>query len=405
MYIIAIVLVLALLVLVYRRPEYGLLTALILISFGPVVDTLPVPNAKFVLITIVFLIEASAAFRRNAVSNTIIIYFAIIFLKELMCYFTGLSTKSSFILAIYVYVIIVGLTYFTFVSIKKEGGDFFNQYKIYIILCLAVQFYRAFIDYSFMGLATGYIYAEGDSQWRPSSLQTPINYCLELTAFTGWMLFKEGLKKSNIVLFVICIAGIVLTFSRSGLVGFFICLLWYFVNSKGTQRSRKIVVSVFMVPLLIILLVRFDYTDRFLEIFDTTSEHAGYVNRFGSIDSVTNQIANFDIGSLLFGKGWGAANYADQNGTILYYVENFYLSLLINSGLIVFVAFIIYILRTLFKGWKADKNNMVLLFSILITNFLAANLLAYTIQIITAFLCFSIMYANKPFKRYVKLPK
>lgn len=101
-------------------------------------------------------------------------------------------------------------------------------------------------------------------------------------------------------------------------------------------------------------------------------------------------IGNYDLRHLLLGKGSGGANtYIVQGGsTYEVYVENFFISLLNDYGivfstLLITLQIVVFILTALNKSTSGGVSFFAFVFTgILLTNLLASNLTMFTVQII-----------------------
>ena len=377
-----------------KRPELGLVFTMALIGFGPLFDTFVGNGVKFAAILAIFLIETFRAGRMKYFNKMLIIYIIIAFFKELLSLIAG-STLDSFVNAIFVYIILISITFFSFIENKRKGKDFYNQFKYFIFVCLVIQFYRIVFDYSFFGMAMSTqkmdmysdIYEYGSFSFRPSSLEDAIIFSIELSVFMCWMMFREGINKKNILYFIVCLIGLLFTFSRSGLVVLIIGLIWYMYKSKKSIGSLLVIISIG-----IFLMMAMDYTDRFLDIFSSKSETSNYDIRFNSMKTVIGQIEEFSIPDIILGKGYNVANAPQKNGEILYYVENYYLTLLINSGIFALLLFILYFIRVVFVGLKKHNNFFMLCFLILLVNTIAASLYANNILMLLFYFSFAILY-------------
>lgn len=391
MYFAFLALLIGLLLLVVQKPFYGTLTTLIIISLGPAIDPSVGSNIKFGVIAAIFLVVATNALRHYKVSIYAIVFMVLALVKEIIGYTLGF-TMQSFMLSIYVYVVIFGIAYFNFLDIKARGINFWDQYQIYIIICLAIQFYRAIFDFSFFGLATmkgdgmyQELYEYGGELFRPSSLQGCIVYAIELGVFIGITILKEGINKKNSIILIVATIGLLLTYSRSGLLIFFISVIFYLVRSRKTSF-----LPIALIAFVVYLLANIGYSDRLNESLDFGSET--YQTRFTSIATVLGKISSFNFFECIFGVGYGMANYIGENGLIAYYVENYYLSLIINSGFVTLILMIFYSIYIIFEGRKKKLSDTVVFVALLIVNFLACSLLTYSVQILFWMLSLSILY-------------
>lgn len=392
MYFAFLALLIGLLLLVVKKPYYGTLATLIIISLGPAIDSSVGSNIKFGVIAAIFIVVAINAIGHYKVASYALVFMVLALLKEMIGMALGF-TMQSFMLSIYVYVIIFGIAYFNFLDIKARRINFWDQYKIYVIICLVIQFYRAIFDFSFFGLATmkgdGIIgqelYEFGGELFRPSSLQGCIVYAIELGIFIGITIVKEGINKKNSVILILSTVGLLLTYSRSGLLIFLVSVVYYLIKSKKFS-----VLPVILLAFVAYMLAAIGYGDRINEFLDFGSET--YQARLTSISMVSNKIFNFDLKDFIFGVGYGMANYVDENGAITYYVENYFISLIINSGFITLIMMVFYSIYVIIEGIRKKLVDTLLFGMLLVVNFLACSLLTYSVQILFWMLSLSILY-------------
>ena len=229
------------------------------------------------------------------------------------------------------------------------------------------------------------LYEYGGELFRPSSLQGCIVYAIELGVFIGITILKEGINKINSIILIVATIGLLLTYSRSGLLIFFGSVMFYLVRSQKTSF-----LPIALIAFVVYLLANIGYSDRLNESLDFGSET--YQTRFTSIATVFGKISSFSFSECVLGVGYGMANYIGENGLIAYYVENYYLSLIINSGFVTFIMMIIYSIYVIVEGRKKKLTDTVVFGLLLVVNFLACSLLTYSVQILFWMLSLGILY-------------
>lgn len=383
---------LASVVLVVKRPATGALVVLFTISLSPIIDSVFPQIFRNVWVLIVFLVQFVIGAKKKLITNTIIIYIAAVVFKEVFSFFI-LGNVNSLVLSIYVYIVIFGVAYFTY-KFSKSTDEFWNYYKIYIVVCLLIQFYRTLFDYSFFGLATmnddvqfASLYEFGGEHFRPASLQGSIIYAIELAIFISIILLKKGINKKNAIFIALAMIGLILTYSRSGLLIVGISVAYYFIKKKQIIKASVLAV------LLLGLLSIFQYGERLNESTDLSSDT--YQGRFMSIAMTLNTIERLNIEDYIFGVGYGRANYVQEDGTVEYYVEDYFLSVIINSGILTLIALIAYFVKAIKKGLRRHCIETIPFIGLILVNILASSMLAYTVQILFWILTFSIFIPLK----------
>lgn len=385
---------------VAKKPENGMIAALSIISFGPLFDGYLSGSYKFILIFAIFAIELfHSVYYHNNILYWCILVAAAIF-KESIAFLIGINSLNSLFLSLYVYVIIFSISFFSYKQICEKNVDFSRQLKFYMMACIFVQLYRTFVDYSFGGIiklevqdeAYAYAYQMGEHLFRPSNLETPIAYAIEAALFFGLVLFNSECLKKKLPWLILAIVSVALTNSRSGMVMVALEIIAYCVLMK------KIKFGSFVGIIGAIIIMVFDYSSRFFSVFNF--ETRSYNTRFNSISNALEQISNFSLADMLWGLGYGTANYISPDKSVTFYVEDFFLCLIANSGYITFLLFIIFIAVACIVGFNKKNTNVIMLVCLLYANIFACSLLIYSIQILFWFLSFSLLseqnnkYAN-----------
>lgn len=391
-----VIVIVILLFFVLRKPEYGILATLILVGCGDLFDFFLPSIVKLASIFLIFIIEAYKGFKNKVIQGHLLVFFLLVVIKELLGFFFVPETNvNHFVTAIYVYIIIVTISIVSFKEIRKKNIDFWKQYTVYIIIGLLIQLVRAFYDYQFFGVKPYLIdevgadsfYEIGGVAYRPSSLMTPIVFSIELGVFIGATVIRKGITLKTLPMLLWAIIGLMLTNSRSGMVVLILVGIYWIVKNK------RLVAGAVFATIVVGALFLFNYAERLQTIFDFKNHT--YDTRFKSINKTLGQVADFGVDKVLFGAGYGAANYIDENGDVLYYVEDFYISLLVNSGYITSLLFLGYLFYVISRGLRIRSSNVLLLVCILLVNFFACSLMIYTVQLLFWVITLSILWDYK----------
>ena len=319
----------------------------------------------------------------------------IVITKELISYAIGISNSWQLFVSLFSYLVIAGTAYCGFKCMDDVREDFWNNLKFVFLLFFAVQIYRTFFDYTFWGIKPlelegeqySSLFQYGGLYFRPSSLESPIIYSVELALFLGYLLFHDGFSRENWLWFVGGGVSLLLTNSRTGMI----ILALAIIGNALFKKQYKTTFGLLLFAIMIITIL--GKWNTISSIFDLSG--GTYVRRISSIQNTVNTLRNMSPLEMLFGMGFGAANYIQENNQVMIYVEDFYFALIANSGFITTAFFFVFCICAVFVGLLHKNNSSVLLISLLIGNIVACSLLNYTIQLFFWILSFSLLETNK----------
>ena len=190
-------------------------------------------------------------------------------------------------------------------------------------------FFKAYLNSSVRPVST---------QWHPKVLASYLVYSLPFNILlfkTGSLLFRR-LAVAGIVLSV---AAAVLTFSRSAFLSIVTMVLFYLFMQKNF-----VLIRVFLVSLLLFGFV----SSVFPWPLNRFSIDCMVVNPYTSMLSINNFMKHFRViemikTSPLTGAGFGNSNWV---------IDNTYLKILVEAGIIGFLGFAIFIMYLLQCAWK-----------------------------------------------------
>ena len=377
---------------VAKKPENGMIVTLSIQGFGRLFDSYLGSSFRFSLVAIIFAIEL---FHANRQRNLTLLWFwgtfAIIF-KELLSLLLEANTTSSSLGSIYAYVLVFSISFFSYKQIVEKKVDFSEQLKIYIALCFAVQLYRIFIDYTFGGIvqleATASYYEFGGAFFRPSNLESPVIYPIEVAIFFALILFRDISFMQKAPWLIISAISIIMTSSRSGLI-----MLFIFVSGFAIIKKQYIYFCLFVIICVIAFNTLDIFSRRINKMLDKNDRT--YDTRFNSISTTIEQISNLDLKYSVLGLGYGSANVKNSEGKMLVYSENYPLALWANNGFVFLSIFLIYMFFCFKQGIKKRNTNTIILASLFIVNILALSLLMYSVQILFWYITFSLLQEKK----------
>jgi len=197
----------------------------------------------------------------------------------------------------------------------------------------------------------------------------PNNYALFLfytVAFTAMLIFREKKKYVKflyISILIICLFSIIITLSRSAVLGLIIfsLSLLYFLFKKGTIKIKKSVIKT-SIFILIVLFYFILHNANFIDdifVFDISSD--------GSSDYLRQNLIfngfSFLYNSLFLGVGLGNIEFYMKFkslydvGTITN-IHNWWMEILVSSGIFIFLFYLFIYLNTFIKSVKNINFNL-----------------------------------------------
>jgi hypothetical protein len=235
----------------------------------------------------------------------------------------------------------------------------------------------------------------GITNFRPANLSSPIIFSIELVIVLSIFYFENDKRPIFTFLIGFSLLPLVLMQSRSSFVLIIVIVLYSIINKKSAKFL--ILTSV------IFVLVGFVLSDRihFFSIFNLRNQT--YAIRLNSMLSSLVLFMKQDWTKILFGLGVGTTNLIiGGNGQFEFYVENFHLSLLYDSGLVVFCMWVLFNISLLIKATTTRAKHSYLIgviAGLLLINFVSSNLTAYTIQIFYWMMVLDLFMSNTDKKK------
>jgi len=383
--------------LIWSKPYYASLFLCLVISMSPFLD-LYISSTKYYAINllIVFVLML-CVFRDHLIFLKIPLLILTVVIFVLFQVLLISITSMQFELSLLRYIAIPVVSYYTIIYLKKNNLKLSDVFIFYIIINLIICYYRALIDYSFFGsifTKAGTIYESqysvGGVLYRPSNLNSPIIFSIELVAYWSLYLYEKGKTKMFYLISLVSIYPFILMRSRSAFV-----LLGLCIGSHLIYKKKYVLLSVIGF-LSIIMVVLFSSQIHFLSVFNFHEE--SYATRVNSIIDTILNFRNESWQVVLFGKGFGTANMILVPGSnMAVYVENFHLSLLYDAGLVVFGTWIIFNIKIILSAIKKHKyaHIAVIIIGILFINIFSTNLTSYTVQVLYWQLAFMLLVNQK----------
>lgn len=364
----------------HQKVYFSLLGFLFLVSFGKLFTFLTnIQSMSIIYIYYFAIFFISIMYReRDNYKLTTLIFVIGVFCLLLMQTLVSKIDISGLSLGIARFLFLPIMASYAAKDIIKRNVDLCSIFIVYFSLSFVIFYIRAFYSYDFFNILDVEMEAW---TYRPSSFTNPIIFAIEVAIFISLMLHSQLAIKAKLLLILISIIPLVLMFSRSAYVIIIINLLFFLIYKKRF-------VSIFNLVFVSTLLgaIYFNLTGDLpyiLSIFDF--EGGSYGTRTTSMTDALIFISEMNIQEFLFGLGSGFASQhgATEYGTV-FYVENTFLSLIIENGMLFMVFYLIsliyFIIKTGLK--KNSKYHFVLIISIALVNLFSANLTVLSVQIL-----------------------
>lgn len=270
------------------------------------------------------------------------------------------------------------IAYVSVKYMKEKNKTISSIFLLYFLVNIAIVYYRIFIDFSVGGLF--FNIGPDHPMFRPSNLNSPIVFSIELAVFIVIYMIENNKFIYKCGFLIIIVIPMISMSSRSSLV--FLALLLIVIIYKRIKNKRIIIFfSIFSLWITCFLSLFIIKIDSMLE-------------RFISIGGAFKSIYENKILFLLFGRGSGVASIATmESGIGEVYVENFFMTLLIEYGVLLFLVFIIFNFISL-KQKKiifVDDISRFIIVGIFIVNLISSNLSANSVQLLYWFLIFNLI--------------
>lgn len=391
MHILLLLTLVSILIYVFKKPHY-LLTA-----FGIVVSTSPIwklglaeTELYIFYLTLLALAMYEVFFLKKKLR--IVCLFAIIMIGfQIFVAFVIGSESIVLYLSLYQFVVIPIIVLCSMQLIQLKNESFTRVYFPYFVVNLTIFYIRAFIDYTFFGIALvynfdkwGHVYSMGGIAYRPSNLNSPIIFSIELATYLGICLYERKFSKRNKILFLTSIIPLLFMRSRSA----FVILIFGIIGYIAKNKTWKYTLPIAMVALLAFIVggTIVGFNDAMSFGRESTIEF-----RLNSALQTLREFWKLEFLHILFGNGVGSANVlAEGESQFAFYSENYFVAKMVDTGIIGTMLYVGLITVALVK----NKNiSMTCLFiGFLAVNFLASSMTGYTVKLMFWVMIYSMLF-------------
>jgi len=257
-------------------------------------------------------------------------------------------------------------------------------------------YYRIYFDYSFFGVIDSYkgtiyekFYEFKGINFRPYNLISEIAFSIELVVYLILYHYENGNSKGIIVLGLLSIIPLYYMRSRSSFIILLIYFAYLFIKSKSKYKYLVI---------LPIMYFAFKYSDQLKDIIQVLNfTDPSYLIRFQSIFNSIKQFLDSSFVHQLFGYGTGFTNTEFIKGEgFKLYVENFHLSVLYDSGPLIFSMWMAFNISVIYENIIISGRMpiAIIIFGFVLINLFSSNLTNYTTQVIYWSVIFQIITRN-----------
>lgn len=367
--------------LIYKKTYLGVTIICLLSSMGPLFKLyLPLENMDFFYILFTLTFFTIIFIKHFSLTPTFFFVFNIITILCLIQFFTTDISIWQIGLTLLKYIGFPLIAYFSAKYIIEYNINISYVLSIYIIPNLLIFYYRAFIDYSFQGIFPNF--TKGTIWFRPSSFNSAIIFGVELASYLCILILTCKNKKFLITMVILSIYPLVMMRCRSSYFILIIFFIYYLIEQKFYKHLFNIISASFLFLTVYYFLQKGNMPYLFT-IFSYTG--GSYNNRFHTILSSINNFYNEGVITFLFGEGIGIASiFARARGFDVIYVENAFLTLLYESGIIILSLWIIFNIYVFVKSRRNIETRLlsVLIIGIFLTNLFSANLTTNTVLLI-----------------------
>jgi hypothetical protein len=381
---------------IYKSKAYSLGAVMTLISVSPIVSAVTSEFIYLLSLLVLSLLVIGRALSLNVFGEKFFTYASLVLFVIFFQLLVNDATLNQIILGLFKLLFIPAIAYSAFFYAKKEHLDVTDIIRPYIILNIAILYYRAFIDYSFFDIieiSDAYYATEGIIKsvfFRPSNLSSPIMFAIELSIYIALLLRQLGLSKGFLIEFSLYIFPLIVMQSRAALAivaASFICYIFL-------QRMYK---TLFLITIIFFLLfIQFRGEIYFFTVFDIGGE--GYLKRFTSMIHALDSMEGYDMIHILLGKGIGASNMIVVDGSYKLYVENFYISFINDMGFVIAAMWFLFTITVIFVT-RPNPLIKTALLVLLLTNVFASNFTAFNVQFFYTLLMIILIYDGWPIYR------
>lgn len=379
----------------YKKPQYAISMLALIVSLSPFISKYLSANLYYLSLILIVLFLLLNVIKKKMLTLTfvIIISFSLIFLL-LQVLFLKISALQI-ILYMLRYTAIPFVAYYShrFLELKKVAIS--RVFYSYFIVNLFIVYIRVFIDYSFFGTLISYsgtiyqnFYSMGGANFRPSNLNSPIIFSIELVCFIMLLYIENAPRKETRLFVLFSVLPLLLMRSRSSYVLLVLFTLISFMKKKNYIK---------LISASTIGGIALYFTNIGKQVLAViTFNDDSYAVRITSVLNSINIFIFENLVTILFGFGIGYSNYELIPGEgYNIYVENFHMSLLYDMGIFVFAAWIFFNSTLIFISFssriKIMRQYIAIIIGILLVNIFSSNLSAYTVQIVYWIVTFRII--------------
>lgn len=277
-------------------------------------------------------------------------------------------------------------------DIIKKDRDIFSVFVVYLLINFLIFYVRAFYSYNFFNVMD---VALEEWTYRPSNLSNPIIFAIEVAVLLSLMISSNISNRYKIIISIISVIPLALMFSRSSYVIILANYAFFLVYSrKFVALFWSGVISVLLGATVFYITGELPYI---VSIFDYNA--GAYGTRMSSMSESLNFIAEMDLISLLIGLGSGSASqHGAGHGMEMVYVENAFISLVIENGILILIGFFLSLMYFYFRtGLKRNSAYFfVILLSIGLVNLFSASLTVLSVQLLYWTIYFYGLTQNSP---------
>ncbi|WP_163929934.1 hypothetical protein [Paraferrimonas sp. SM1919] len=353
---------------------------LLIVSVGPLIKSLTgVESTSLVYFFYWFIYFSFIIVRQRYLANlfSLLLIVVVLILLFFQMLIVDVSLVSAFMGGAR-FVIIPIMACYAAREIVNKNLDLVNVLLVYFVINILIFYIRAFYSYDFFGVMDIEV-----KEWtyRPSNLSNPIIFSIEVAIFLAMVMCSQLHVKNKTFIYAIMVVPLFLMFSRSSYIIIFLFSLFYLVYNK-----RYISLLLFSVASFLIMYIYYESMGKLpyvLSVFDY--EAGAYDTRFTSMINALSHISELNVSELLFGTGSGTASqHGNSNGLEAFYVENSFVSLVIENGVVFFLLYFFSLLYLIFNTTACGVGiyYTVIVLSVSLTNFFSANLTVVSVQLL-----------------------
>lgn len=390
-----------------KQPERVAMFLALVISLSPFTSRFVTDLFYFGLQLCMFMVLVNHCLKEKyTIKWFLLLMTAVISLQAINTFVLKNQSIIQFLYGMYQYVFLPSFAYLSVLSMRRRGMELGRVMLFYVLINLLILYWRAFVDYTFfgtniIGIDWRYVdeYKIGGrfGLYRPSNLNTPLSFAVELSALIAVILWENWAREQmysnalhnsrvrSIVLLLVSLPAFALMKTRSGTMLLIFLLGMLMIYLKKT----KLLLRIMVIGSGVLIFVQ----DRFYLLTAFSPHEQTYSIRINSIMNSLVLFGKFTLSEQLLGKGVGAANSNLLSEGFIYYSENFFIAQLINGGILMFVLWIGVTVFSLLKRTTYSYYRFVII-GILLVNILASSLSINNTWFLYWIVCFSIVIQN-----------